>query len=318
MSTFKQLIVIIALFQAVNLQAQQHYIIEGDIQGLEDGTVLSLLRNDGSVLSSIATDTLSGGKFKFTGTAEEQSSLAITSPAPGFPSQWLDIFATPSAGIKITGSGKFLKTWTVESLVKDQIDLSRYTEACRKEMDRLQELSASRKAVFGQLMKVSGEERKKFKPSIDSIDRLSDSANAALFEKEIALMEKLPVTTIWISKLKSIAMDVRYNAKSKFREPALALYSRLNTEQKQSLSGQEIQVALFPPQVVKKGEDVPANALTDLAGKKHYLSDYKGKYLLLDFWSIGCGPCIMAMPELARLSSSHKDSLTVISLILDA
>ena len=57
--------------------------------------------------------------------------------------------------------------------------------------------------------------------------------------------------------------------------------------------------------------------LYDLGGTLRKLEDYKGKYLLLDFWSRGCGPCMMAMPELGEFSETNKDKLTVISLSLD-
>lgn len=57
--------------------------------------------------------------------------------------------------------------------------------------------------------------------------------------------------------------------------------------------------------------------LVDLQEKKRRLADYKGKYLLLDFWSVGCGPCLMAMPELKALSDTLKDRLTVVSLNID-
>jgi len=31
------------------------------------------------------------------------------------------------------------------------------------------------------------------------------------------------------------------------------------------------------------------------------LSDYRGKYVLLDFWSTSCGPCLKDLPEMRRL-----------------
>ena len=57
--------------------------------------------------------------------------------------------------------------------------------------------------------------------------------------------------------------------------------------------------------------------MVDLAGKQHKLADYKGKYLLLDFWSVGCGPCLEAMPELKTIADSLRSTLTVISLNID-
>lgn len=144
----KPLIAIILLFQTVTLKAQKEYVIEGYIKGIEDNTEISLLRNDGNILSHIAKDTIIAGKFRFSGKTEGPTSLAIVSRTPGFPSQWLDIYVAPSARIKITGSNKLLKTWTVESAIKDQIELSCYTKATRNELDKLQELSISRSVLF--------------------------------------------------------------------------------------------------------------------------------------------------------------------------
>ena len=42
----------------------------------------------------------------------------------------------------------------------------------------------------------------------------------------------------------------------------------------------------------------------------------RGKFVLLDFWSDGCGPCIMAQPELKAVSEEYKDKLEVVSLNL--
>ena len=57
--------------------------------------------------------------------------------------------------------------------------------------------------------------------------------------------------------------------------------------------------------------------LFDLDGKIHHLTDFNGKYILLDFWSSGCGPCIMALPEMKEIQEQYKERLTIISLSSD-
>src|SRR5665213_128130 len=58
--------------------------------------------------------------------------------------------------------------------------------------------------------------------------------------------------------------------------------------------------------------------LKDLAGRSHVLADYRGKIVLLDFWYRGCGFCIEAMPELAKVAEDCKnDSLVVLGMSSD-
>lgn len=57
----------------------------------------------------------------------------------------------------------------------------------------------------------------------------------------------------------------------------------------------------------KVGTQVPDFEIPDLAGKKVKLSDFKGKYVFIDFWASWCGPCIRAIPEVKKLQQKFKD-----------
>ncbi len=45
---------------------------------------------------------------------------------------------------------------------------------------------------------------------------------------------------------------------------------------------------------------------TDLGGKPHGLTDYRGKVVVLDFWYRGCGWCIRAMPQMKQLADDFS------------
>jgi peroxiredoxin len=58
--------------------------------------------------------------------------------------------------------------------------------------------------------------------------------------------------------------------------------------------------------------------LNDTLGHVHHLTDYRGKWVLVNFWATWCAPCLEELPDLAALHNAHKNTdLVVIGIAMD-
>jgi len=53
-------------------------------------------------------------------------------------------------------------------------------------------------------------------------------------------------------------------------------------------------------------------SLPDLNGKKHSLADYKGKWVIVNYWATWCPPCQEEIPDLVEFHDRHKDDDAVV------
>lgn len=81
-----------------------------------------------------------------------------------------------------------------------------------------------------------------------------------------------------------------------------------------------IYVLLFVThQVALSAENSQTNFLiTDISGHKHQLSQYKGKWVLVNYWATWCPPCLEEVPDLVNLYDQHKQrDLMVLGVVFD-
>ncbi len=66
-----------------------------------------------------------------------------------------------------------------------------------------------------------------------------------------------------------------------------------------------------------KGNEIPDFTFTDINGKTHKASDFKGKVIVLNFWATWCAPCIKEFPNLITTAQHFSEDVVLIALSSD-
>jgi thiol-disulfide isomerase/thioredoxin len=53
-------------------------------------------------------------------------------------------------------------------------------------------------------------------------------------------------------------------------------------------------------------------SLPDLSGEQHSLEQYRGKWVVVNYWATWCPPCLDEIPDLVDFHERHKDSDAVV------
>ena len=320
MKALKYLGLTLMLGACTSPQPKDYYEIVGEVKNVEDSTIIYLFRQDGKVGRSIGTDTIIDGKFHF---KIKPDSLVKDELILGcfrskqFPSMSAKLWASAGDYVKVTGENPLIHNWEVKGGAPENAIWQAYLNDSHELWDEYQRNSVLQKELYALARSLPKKERDALILKYDSLENINNQLIIQINANEIRRMKKSEVDAIWMDKLSGLAMYVDLIKDYPYKEETIALYNSLTEEQKQHRLAQEAYVKLFPPQHVEVGKEMVDTDLFDLQGNKHHLAELKGKYILIDFWSSGCGPCIMAIPEMGELASTYKDKLNIVSISTD-
>lgn len=111
-------------------------------------------------------------------------------------------------------------------------------------------------------------------------------------------------------------IELYYLKENLSRDSVAVLYQGFTPEMKASPQGRALGMFL-KNDVVKAGDACVDFTAEDKDGNKLTFSGIKGDYILLDFTSAFCGPCILAAQELRKINDTYGDSVKIISYNCD-
>lgn len=83
-------------------------------------------------------------------------------------------------------------------------------------------------------------------------------------------------------------------------------------EQKDAITASQNEIQV--PGNTDQGLEIPDFTFADTAGNKHALSNYKGKWLIVNYWAIYCPPCRVEVYDLDRFAREHADQAVVLGM----
>ncbi len=96
------------------------------------------------------------------------------------------------------------------------------------------------------------------------------------------------------------------------------LYNRFSAPVKQSFFANSVQQKIKARKLVAIGNKAPGFTSTDTAGQKVSLADFRGKYVLLEFWASWCVPCREQSPHLNALYKKYAGKgFTILQYSMD-
>ena len=274
-------------------QTKKTVTITGSSPALKDSTLVVA----GTGLSLSVVDTVQSGRFAFTLPIEELSAGYLLVEGEGCPNYSFSLMMKPDVTIKLTGTDCLYPLWKVESPIPEQQTMNRITEHCR---DAIKE--------FIQI------EQKKDWNKLDSI-------NTVLVKQHMDILPSLPVDAASLNDLWSISRPLKNMKDFPYMEELKNLEKSFAARAPKGFEDQlaEIHTYIYPPHVLQIGEEATDAELFDMQGNKHRLLEglTEGRYLLLDLWGIGCGPCRMAEPEMREVYGRMKDKMEIVGICQD-
>ena len=293
------------------------FVIYGELQNVPDSSVLELLRAEGRIHRLIDSDTVVNGKFIFRDTITDSQAhkLRLTARSKGFPNTFLNIWVKSGAYVKITGNDCLHSLWHVESDVPEQHDENLFSEVALAERKQMLTYVTEWNDVYS-----TGLQQGLDKPTlrkVDSLLKLFLPLVDSIALHELNYMKEAPVTAVWLDRYATYVTFLQWNKSFGHEDLIRSLYDRMSEADRATKEGQLITAYLNLPEVVNVGDQMVDGDLYDVKGNLHHLSEFKGKYIMLDFWSQGCGPCLQSLPELKEVSEMYKDSLEIVSISMD-
>ena len=289
--------IILALIAVLTLTAQEAVgqvktaTINGYSPALKDSTVAECIID----MMVAARDTVIDGHFTLTVPVDGLTECLFMLEGEGCPNYFKNLYLAPGAEVTMEGDDCLFPLWPVRSQVPEQAtsdSIGRYVHDV--------------KVKFCQM------------DLEDTPWEVEEPLYMDMMKQTMDILPSLPIDMASLSELYDVCKYAYSKKEFPYTEELKSLVQQTVARAPESYEAQLAQInVLVNPQVLQPGDEAVDADFFDMQGNPHHLAELRGRYVLLDFWSLGCGPCRMAEPEMRAMRDAVQGRLEIVGINRD-